>query len=92
MTGIHTGVVRFQDLKRGLAALELEHPDAEPQRTTYAVIELRAGSLEIGDELVGNLDQPGTVDLFNRTRHDHVHANVIHAPVTREDAVAYMRS
>ena len=91
MTGIHTGVVRFQDLKRSLAALELDLPDGEPHRTTYVVIGFN-GSIDIGDELIGNLDQPGAVDLFNRTRHDHVHATVLLAGATRDDAVAYMQS
>jgi hypothetical protein len=91
MTGIHTAVVRFQDLKRNLAALEMEVP-GENTRGAFTVIELVAGALELGDELVGNLEAPGAVDLFNRSRHDHVQATVRLAQTTRDDAVAYMKS
>ncbi len=91
MTGIHTAVVRFQDLKRNIAALELDASIADA-RAAFSVIELITGSLDIGDELVGNLDHTGAVDLFNRTQHDHVQATIHIAMTTRDDAVAYMKS
>ena len=91
MTGIHTATVRLQNVKRKLAALELEKPDADA-RSVFAVIEIQSGSVDAGDEIIGNIDTAGRVDLFNRTKHDHVNATVCLVAATRDEAVAYMSS
>lgn len=90
MTGIHTGVVRFQDVKRNVVALQLMDSDDKPH-ATYVVLGLQSGRAEIGDELIGNMGAAGPVDLFNRTRHDHVHAIVQLVHGTREEAVAFLK-
>ena len=90
MTGIHTAVVRFQNVKRNMAVLEVETP-GQDVRGPFVVVEITAGSVDVRDEIVGNLDRTGAVDLFNRTRHDHIQATISLAGVTRDDAVAYMK-
>src|SRR4051812_40164300 len=76
MPGIFNGVIRFMNLKRGIAAIEIEGG------TAYCVVELHEGEAEIGDQLVGNLDEEGAVDLFNRTRHDRINGMIRSTGVT----------
>jgi hypothetical protein len=85
MSGIHNGVVRFVDFKRGVAAVEMETSGL------YSVLALQIGDVEVGDEVVGNLDHDGAIDLFNRTRRDRINAVVKQSAVTRDDAIREMQ-
>jgi hypothetical protein len=81
MSGIHNGIVRFLDFKRGMVAVELETSGL------YSVLAVQDGVVEVGDEVVGNLDHEGAIDLFNRTRRDRISAVVRQSAVSRDDAV-----
>jgi hypothetical protein len=73
------------NLKRGIAAIEIEG------RTDFCVVELHEGEAEIGDQIVGNLDEVGEIDLFNRTRHDRINGMILNTGVTREDAIRELK-
>ena len=81
MSGIYNGTIRFMNLRKGIAAIEIEGDGR------YSVVSLREGIAEPGDQIVGNLDVEGAVDLFNRTRRDRISGVVSHAAVTRDVAM-----
>lgn len=81
MSGIYNGTIRFLNLRAGLAAVEMEGDGR------YSVIALNGGDAEVGDVIVGNLDQDGSVDLFNRTRRDRINGVICLRAATREDAI-----
>jgi hypothetical protein len=81
MSGIFNGNIRFMHIRLRIAAIELA------ETGDYCVMEIQDGACEIGDELVGNLDRAGAVDLFNRTRHDRLHGDIRRSGLSREDAI-----
>jgi hypothetical protein len=81
MSGIYDGTIRFLNLRAGLAAIETEGD------SRFSVIAINSGEAEIGDVIVGNLDQDGAVDLFNRTRRDRISGVIRLHTATREDAI-----